>query len=158
MKKKSLKRRMKPAKKLNQYGAAYFFTTMYTDPVYGCILVSQNNRYLLVQGRSTGKWSFPKGHPFINENPIDCAHRELLEETGLNPPFMMSGQYNLATGTYFKYNIRDEPNCSVRDINEIIRTRWVTPEEMKNMSVNVDVNTYLRRIKNKPNVRYNLYH
>jgi 8-oxo-dGTP pyrophosphatase MutT (NUDIX family) len=117
-----------------------------TDKVYGCILQSPDNTYLLVEGRHSGKWSFPKGHPNINELPIECAKRELLEETGLNAPFMYSKEYNLATGTYFLYKTRTETGCTIQDTHEISNTRWVTPEEMRNMSVNVDVNTFLRKL------------
>ena len=131
---------------------------MYKDPVYGCILVSNNNRHLLVQGRSTGKWSFPKGHPNLNERPIDCAHRELFEETGLRAPFMYSDLYNLATGSYFKYRVLSEDLCSIKDSQEIMATSWVTPEQMKKMSVNIDVNTYLRSVNNKTNKVYYPFH
>lgn len=121
-----------------------------TDRVYGCILQSPNNTYLLVEGRQSGKWSFPKGHPANDEEPIECAKRELFEETGLNAPFMYSKAYNLATGTYFLYKTRMEINCSIQDYNEICSTKWVSAEEMRKMCVNVDVNTFLRRLlKNK---------
>jgi len=129
---------------------------MYKDPVYGCILVTNNNKHLLVQGRSTGKWSFPKGHPDANEAPIDCAHRELFEETGLKIPPLFSEVCHLATGSYYKYNVRGEYICDVQDPQEIMATAWVTTDEMKKMSVNIDVNTYLRSIR-RSNRAYYLY-
>jgi len=120
---------------------------MLADPtrVYGCILQSPNNRYLLVQGRSTGKWSFPKGHPDEAETPLECATKELYEETGVIAPFMYSQTHFLATGTYFLYKTRMEPTCITNDEEEITNIAWVTEKEMKKMSVNVDVNTFLRR-------------
>ena len=122
---------------------------MLADPtrVYGCILQSPNNRYLLVQGRSTGKWSFPKGHPDEHETPIECARRELHEETGLVAPFMYTKTHFLATGTYFLYKTRTEDVCITNDIQEIQDITWVTECEMKKMSVNVDVSTFLRRTR-----------
>jgi len=124
------------------------FNMIYTnDKVYGCILQSPDNKYLLVEGRCSGKWSFPKGHPNTNELPIDCAKRELFEETGLNAPFMYTKEYILATGTYFLYKTRVEIDCDIQDSNEICSTKWVTPEEMRDMSVNVDVNTFLRKLR-----------
>ena len=115
------------------------------NQVYGCILVSPHNRYLLVQGRSTGKWSFPKGHPNLDENPLQCAKRELYEETGLRTPFMYSKSYQLTTGKYFMYKTPTEDICKTLDPNEILNTQWATIYEMKKMNVNIDVNAFLRQ-------------
>jgi 8-oxo-dGTP pyrophosphatase MutT (NUDIX family) len=115
------------------------------NQVYGCILVSPHNKYLLVQGRSTGKWSFPKGHPNQNEAPLDCARRELFEETGLNAPFMYSNSYQLTTGIYYLYKTRTEDICETLDPTEIVNICWATTTEMKKMNVNIDVNTFLRQ-------------
>lgn len=115
------------------------------NQVYGCILVSPNKRYLLVQGRKSGKWSFPKGHPNDNEMPLECAKRELLEETGLRAPFMYSYSYQLATGVYFLYKTCEENICETLDPDEIQGIIWASLSEMKKMNVNIDVNTFLRQ-------------
>ena len=115
------------------------------NQVYGCILVSPHKRYLLVQGRSSGKWSFPKGHPMDDEEPLECAKRELFEETGLIAPFMYTHSYQLTTGIYFMYKTRTEDICETLDTDEILSTQWVTIPEMKKMNVNIDVNTFLRQ-------------
>ncbi len=39
--------------------------------------------YLCVLGDEAGKWGFPKGHIEQGEDPIECATRECLEETGI---------------------------------------------------------------------------
>lgn len=39
---------------------------------------------LLVKHRYGGHWAFPKGHVEAGENEFQTAHREILEETGLN--------------------------------------------------------------------------
>ncbi len=39
-------------------------------------------RVFLVRHQS-GHWTLPKGHPEAGEGPIECAKRELAEETGL---------------------------------------------------------------------------
>jgi len=114
------------------------------NQVCGCILHSPYNRYLLVQGRKTGKWSFPKGHPNSNEANIDCAQRELYEETGLRAPFMYSYVYQLSTGKYYLYNVQEEEQCSTNDSDEIKNTGWFTKKEMTKMSVNIDINAFLR--------------
>lgn len=114
------------------------------NQVCGCILRSPEERYLLVQGRRSGKWSFPKGHPEIGENSLDCARRELYEETGMRAPFMYSYVYQLATGVYYLYNTRNENICDTLDPVEIMSTGWFTKNEMKRMCVNIDINTFLR--------------
>ncbi len=51
--------------------------------VYGTICISNEGRVLLVRGRLSGKWSFPKGHMEPFESGNECALRELFEETGI---------------------------------------------------------------------------
>lgn len=120
------------------------------NQVYGCILVSPYKRILLVQGRSTGKWSFPKGHPIKDELPLDCAKRELFEETGLKAPFMYYNSYQLATGVYYMYNISEEYDCKTMDPDEIQNICWSTISEIQKMNVNIDVNTFLRQQRRYP--------
>jgi len=56
---------------------------MYADTnlVYGTIIVSPDDKFLVVKGRQTGKWSFPKGHSYLEETELECALRETYEET-----------------------------------------------------------------------------
>ncbi|MCP4484084.1 MAG: NUDIX domain-containing protein [Flavobacteriaceae bacterium] len=42
------------------------------------------NLYLILLARWGNHWSFPKGHIEKNENPLVCALRETLEETGIS--------------------------------------------------------------------------
>ena len=49
--------------------------------VYGAICISSEGRVLLVKGRLSGKWSFPKGHMEPFESGNQCALRELFEIT-----------------------------------------------------------------------------
>ncbi|KAH7729431.1 mRNA-decapping enzyme 2 [Aphelenchoides avenae] len=54
-------------------------------PTYGAILLDESlNHILLVQGYFSSKnsWGFPKGKVNQNEDPVHCAIREVLEETG----------------------------------------------------------------------------
>ena len=113
--------------------------------VHGCILQSPMGRYLLVQGRASGKWSFPKGHPLPDEPSLECAQRELLEETGVQAPFMHSKILHLATGIYYVYNVQFETVSETNDPREISHLGWFTEDEIRKMSVNVDVNTFLRK-------------
>lgn len=113
--------------------------------VYGCILRSPRNAVLLVQGRVSGKWSFPKGHAYADENPLTCARRETYEETGLTPsPFCVS-KIHLSKGTYFMYNVSLEANAKPRDTNEVSATKWVSVHDIPKYPCNIDVNNFYRR-------------
>jgi 8-oxo-dGTP pyrophosphatase MutT (NUDIX family) len=119
---------------------------MYANPnlVYGCIIVSPNNRILLIKGRKAGKWSFPKGHSELNETELDCALRETYEETGLQlNTHTFKRIVHLSTGVYFLYYCSEYP-CKPIDTNEVVETAWVTLEAIKKMKVNIDINTFLR--------------
>jgi len=121
----------------------------YTSPprhkkhrVYGAIIINKNKlgniTYALVQGRYTKKWSFPKGHSEKNENPIDCTLREVSEETGLESLPEPIDCLSLEYGTYFVFKLHDSPPLIPRDTHEIINTKWVTLDEMNDLSLNSD--------------------
>jgi mutator protein MutT len=66
------------------------------------IVVSQQDSKILLQHRTDdapwcpGQWCFPGGHLEPGEDPVTCAHRELLEETGLTVERLVSeGAYQL---------------------------------------------------------------
>lgn len=42
-------------------------------------------KILLLKHKKIGKWLQPGGHIELDENPIQALHREIEEETGLNP-------------------------------------------------------------------------
>ena len=48
-------------------------------------------RFLLLENARHGTWGFPKGHRESGENDIDCARRELEEETGLRSIRILEG-------------------------------------------------------------------
>ena len=54
-------------------------------PVNGAILLDPTmNKCLLVRGYKSGaSWGFPRGKVAKDESDMACAHREVLEETGL---------------------------------------------------------------------------
>ena len=117
--------------------------------VYGSILcVTQQypseTLYALVQGRYTQKWSFPKGHSHTTEMPLECALRELAEETGFTSPPDPTKYIKLSYGYYYLFDLQDIIPLVPRDSHEIMDTKWVTLEEMKEMDVNADVNEFLR--------------
>jgi 8-oxo-dGTP pyrophosphatase MutT (NUDIX family) len=117
-----------------------------SQKVYGVILVSKDNRVLVVQGTRTGKYSFPKGHINPFETVRACAFREFEEETGLNANYYSEiGYQHLSAGGYF---ICESPNEDVPPINanqEISCASWKSLEELRALDVNIDINVFLKR-------------
>lgn len=114
--------------------------------IYGAICVSPDNTILLVKGRRSGKWSFPKGHLESDESSLDCALRELYEETGLQLNEKPVGSYKLSVGQYFIFEM-NESELAVRDHNEIEEAAWIPFDRLTKMNCNVDVNNFLMRLK-----------
>lgn len=95
-----------------------------------------------MKGALSGKWSFPKGHMENNETSLQCATRELLEETGLVLQGESIGYRKLASGGYFVYEVPDETTLEGKNKSEISHCGWFTLEDMKRMRCNIDVNTF----------------
>jgi 8-oxo-dGTP pyrophosphatase MutT (NUDIX family) len=119
-------------------------------PVYGALLCTRDNTnnkemYALVQGRYTGKWSFPKGHSNEGERPIECTLREVSEETGIDNLPPPTNYLHIGYGDYFVFNLKDKLPLIPRDKNEIMDCKWVTLEEMENLALNADANIYRKK-------------
>ncbi len=112
------------------------------DIVYGGILQSSNNRFLLVKGRHSGKWSFPKGHIEPGETALECVCREIREETGLHILPAPIRCVPLRGGTYYLFWMPVEFVPAPRDTNEIEEARWMTVDEIKQISANIGVTSY----------------
>ncbi len=114
--------------------------------IYGGILIVKGvdgkDRYALVQGRYTGKWSFPKGHWNEGETGLECTIREVGEETGIDELPEPSEYKQCGYGHYYIFNLRKEEALKPRDTKEIMNTRWVTLEEMEELSLNADASYY----------------
>lgn len=111
--------------------------------VYGTILMTQTQKVLLVKGRHSGKWSFPKGHPHEGESGFECARRETYEETGHTVSPFFNRIVNLQTGVYYLLN-SDEFITNPIDTTEIIDTAWVPIHTLRSMPINVDVSAFLK--------------
>jgi 8-oxo-dGTP pyrophosphatase MutT (NUDIX family) len=113
---------------------------------YGAILKAKDY-YALVQGRCTGKWSFPKGHSNEGENSMDCTIREVAEETGIDILPSPIEYREVGYGNYYVFVLNDKIPLIPRDLKEIMATKWVTLEEMDTLDLNSDARTYKRQIK-----------
>ena len=114
--------------------------------VYGGILQSSNNKFLLVKGRHSGKWSFPKGHIEPGETALECVCREIKEETGFQMLPAPIQCVPLKGGTYYLFWMPVEPAPCPRDTNEIEEAGWFTANEIRQLTVNVGVSTFFNQV------------
>jgi hypothetical protein len=113
-------------------------------PIYGAIIRSEDGKYLLVQGRHTLKWSFPKGHSKKYETPLDCAGREIFEETGCMSLPNPCDVIKLKVATYYLFNVPSTFTANVKDTREVAACIWATREEAAMLDLNLDADTYFR--------------
>lgn len=119
-------------------------------PIYGGILhtiFEGVDYYALVQGRHTGKWSFPKGHLQLGETGPECALREIAEETGMDEVDHAKsiGTLFLHYGTYYLYECAGFDPLLPRDQKEIVHAKWMTLEEMRGVPLNADVSQFRKQ-------------
>lgn len=120
-----------------------------SNKVYGTIVVSPQGRFLLVRGRKTGKWSFPKGHEEGVESPLDCAKRELFEETGVYLKDLMptTRLFKLSVAEYFLFRVPSESKLCAQDTREVMDVGWFTIDQIQHLTGNVDVSQFVRIMK-----------
>lgn len=120
-----------------------------TEKVYGTICMTPQNTLLLVQGRKSMKWSFPKGHKQCGESYLDCALRETLEETGVDLQDEVPVSFQrLSVGEYYFFEVEETPLVP-GDTREIIDARWMNLSEIRSSPCNVDVNNFLLRMRRR---------
>lgn len=115
--------------------------------VYGAILINNFNETVIIKGRVSGKWSFPKGHGESKELPLEACLRELREETGIN----LSGirpddEIRFRSGTYFVFFINNRPAIVPEDVEEVIDAKWVSIHHLPNLITNKDLTNFYRLI------------
>jgi 8-oxo-dGTP pyrophosphatase MutT (NUDIX family) len=110
--------------------------------VYGSILINNFGEVLLVRGRLSKKWSFPKGHCKRQETDFECAKRELLEETGLSVDAEYSSYHKLKGGSYFVFPVSGRPCAIFTDHKEIELVQWWPLNCLPISDSNVDVSIF----------------
>ena len=128
----------------------------------GIIFLKKNEsfsdtKFLVVRGKDSGIWSFPKGRMNDDEDEEVCAIREVYEETGILIE-SLKGKERLKIGrnTYFIIYVDsiDEYNqFSINDTYEVDIVEWKSFSELKNLSFNKDI----RSIITYPEKKFN-YH
>ena len=95
-------------------------------PTYGAVLLNKDlTKTVLVIGYRNTSWSFPKGKVEMDEDPVTCAAREVLEEIGLNITDMID------TNQYIQCTIFDKRTSAGHRIPKTSRLFIVTnvPED-----------------------------
>ncbi len=115
--------------------------------VYGAICVDADGNVLLVRGRRSQKWSFPKGHRKFTESVLECARRELKEETGICAPSKYVSVHKLRGGTYFVFAIETKPEIVIGDTWEIEEATWWPLADLPRIDSNVDVSIFRTLMK-----------
>jgi mRNA-decapping enzyme subunit 2 len=117
--------------------------------VFGAICVNSCGEVLLVRGRRSGKWSFPKGHCQGDENDLECALRELKEETGVDiKDIKYSSYHKLRGGGYFVFPLEGCPDTKIRDHWEVKEVKWWPVSSLPRLDSNVDVSIIRSLMKN----------
>lgn len=106
---------------------------------------NEETRYALVQGRATGKWSFPKGHSNPDEEPLACAKREIAEETSIEQLPEPINHIKMGYGYYYFFELTEQLPLVARDIGEVMNTMWATLEEMKQLQLNADASLFVKK-------------
>lgn len=108
----------------------------------GVILYNiDNDKYLLVHGKKSEKWGFPKGHMEIGENEIMTAQRELFEETGIQlSKHIFEKRIRYRNNIYFLIHLTTKEipfsNHPIPDQVEIKEMRWFSEEDIFRLNPN----------------------
>lgn len=115
-----------------------------SQKVFGVILISENGSVLLVQGRKTLKWSFPKGHIKPTETWAECAVRECFEETGISLEHLKpTNPRKLFSGYYYIFKNVTEISPTINDSTEVVNVAWVPIDKIPYLRCNIDLNNFL---------------
>ena len=112
-------------------------------------LVDNVPQFLMLKGRRSNVWSFPKGHPeTVDANsPLRTAVRETKEETGL-----MNGIDYTIVGDAIRFGkrpywlgiVQGEPTVRLC-FHEHVEWMWATHVDIQQMESNTDVRAWIKK-------------
>lgn len=115
--------------------------------VYGAVLISEDHETVVIRGRQSGKWSFPKGHGNVSELPLQACVRELREETGIDLKGVKpDDELRFKAGTYFVFYMTKKPDLKPEDKMEVMDSMWVPLNRLPFLVGNMDLTTFTRRV------------
>jgi len=95
-------------------------------------ILAENSKkeFLLLResdSRVRGKLNLPGGHLEDNESIINCAGRELLEETGLKSEIdYLIGIYQLSVGLHFVFHASHTNDIKCKCGDDILSAHWMS--------------------------------
>jgi predicted NUDIX family NTP pyrophosphohydrolase len=101
----------------------------------GVLMTSSAGKILVVQSRGR-LWGVPKGGIEDGEQDIDCAFRELREETGVlidRTRERIDGTIQMKHGKYFTMFDQPEHKLDIADCNDSTGVGWITHKCLKSM-------------------------
>jgi 8-oxo-dGTP pyrophosphatase MutT (NUDIX family) len=105
------------------------------------------DKYLLVLGKKSDKWGFPKGHMEDGESEEECAMREFFEETGIQiEKKHLLEKLRFKNNIYFNVLCDGKSKFNIQDTNEILKACWFTLPEMASIdkdSINFGLKSWL---------------
>ena len=113
------------------------------------VLVFYKNKVLVVLGKISNKWSFPKGESNEDELLEDTAVRELKEETGFEFTNKIEFFFKTKYTTYYKIDVSNEDfiqSPSIMDKKEIKKCKFMSLENLKNIRGNHDIKHFVNYI------------
>jgi len=118
-----------------------------TSHVYGAILLNNFNETVVIKGRQSQKWSFPKGHGEYREIPLEACIRELREETGIDlKGSQPDDEIRFRSGTYFVFFVNERLPLVPEDTKEVIEAMWVPLTRLPYLTANKDLTSFCKCI------------
>lgn len=115
--------------------------------VYGAILLNNFNETVVIKGRQSQKWSFPKGHGEYRELPLEACIRELREETGIDlKGSLPDDEIRFRSGTYFVFFINERLPLLPEDTKEVMEAMWVPINRLSFLTGNKDLTSFCKCI------------
>jgi 8-oxo-dGTP pyrophosphatase MutT (NUDIX family) len=110
-------------------------------------LLNEQRETIIVKGRKSQKWSFPKGHGNREEKPVDACIRELKEEAGIDMTNVKpDDEVRFNSGTYFIFYVKERLVLQPLDVEEIEEAMWVSISRIPYISSNKDLRSFCKSI------------
>ena len=94
------------------------------------LVENSENEFLLLRESDphvNGKFNLPGGHLEDNESIINCAKRELFEETGLKSEMdYLIGIYQLSAGMHFAFHANNPNDTKCKCGDDILSAHWMS--------------------------------
>ncbi len=104
-------------------------------------------KMLVVRGKESGIWSFPKGRKQEDEVDEVCAIREVFEETGIQIENLNNRvKFKVGRNTYFIIEVDDLDKYNefnITDTFEVDLVEWKTVSELRKLDCNKDIRAVL---------------